>query len=116
MIHADRPEVILGEDIDNGKDLRILNAFGGDNQSFGGKVGSLMKVKLFWKNAPVVHGDKNARAFEDEINAWLSEHPRITIIDIRQSSSGETFGSWFVSVWYEDGGAEQAAAPDRGGR
>ena len=41
-----------------------------------------MKVKLFWKNAPVVHGDKNARAFEDEINAWLSEHPRITIIDI----------------------------------
>ena len=78
--------------------------------------GFLMKVKLFWKNAPVVHGDKNARAFEDEINAWLSEHPRITIIDIRQSSSGETFGSWFVSVWYEDGGAEQAAAPDRGGR
>ena len=75
-----------------------------------------MKVKLFWKNAPVVQGDKNARAFEDEINAWLSEHPRITIIDIRQSSSGETFGSWFVSVWYEDGGAEQAAAPDRGGR
>ncbi len=65
-----------------------------------------MKVKLFWKNAPVVHGDKNARAFEDEINAWLSEHPRITIIDIRQSTSGETFGSWFVSVWYEDGGAE----------
>ena len=61
-----------------------------------------MKVKLFWKNAPVGNGDKNARAFEDEINAWLSESPRIKIVDIRQSSSGGSFGSslWFVSVWY----------------
>jgi hypothetical protein len=69
-----------------------------------------MKVKLFWTKAPVVNGDKNIRPFEDEINAWLSERPRIKIIDIRQSSSGETFGSWFVSVWYEEGAAEPAAA------
>jgi hypothetical protein len=64
-----------------------------------------MKVKLFWKNAPVAHGDKLARAFEDEINAWLSENPRIKMVDIKQSSSGESFGSWFVSVWYEEGAA-----------
>ena len=48
-----------------------------------------MKVKLFWKNAPVVHGDKNARAFEDEITAWLSEHPRIKIIDITDRCAKE---------------------------
>ena len=64
-----------------------------------------MKVKLFWKNAPVGHGDKNVHAFEEEINAWLSENPRMKIIDIKQSSSGESFGSWFVSVWYEEGAA-----------
>src|SRR5215831_10135410 len=56
--------------------------------SFGGKGGSRMKVKLLWKNAPVGNGDKNARAFEEEINAWLSEHPCIKIVDIKQSSSG----------------------------
>jgi len=59
-----------------------------------------MKVKLFWKNAPVGNGDKNARAFEDEINAWLSESPGIKIVDIRQSSSGGSFGSSLWSVWY----------------
>lgn len=76
-----------------------------------------MKVKLFWKNAPIGNGDKNAHAFEDEINAWLSEHQRIKIVDIRQSSSGGSFGSslWFVSVWYEEVAAEPGAAPDRGG-
>ena len=76
-----------------------------------------MKVKLFWKNAPVGNGDKNARALEEGINAWLSEQPRIKIVDIRQSSSGGSFGSslWFVSVWYEEGAADQPAAPDRGG-
>ncbi len=64
-----------------------------------------MKVKLFWKNAPVGRGDKNARALEDEINQWLSENLRIKIVDIKQSSSGGSFGAslWFVSVWYEQG-------------
>jgi hypothetical protein len=64
-----------------------------------------MKVKLFWKNSPVGRGDKNARALEEEINAWLSENPRIKIVDIKQSSSGGSLGGslWFVSVWYEDG-------------
>ena len=69
-----------------------------------------MKVKLFWKNAPVGHGEKNAHTFEEEINAWLGEHPRIKIVDVRQSSSGETMFLWFVSVWYEEGAAERVAA------
>jgi len=63
-----------------------------------------MKVKLFWKNNPVQIATKNARDLENEINAWLSENPRIKIIDIKQSSSGGSFfgGLWFVSVWYEE--------------
>lgn len=63
-----------------------------------------MKVKLFWKNGPIGAGDKNAHVFEDEINAWLGEHPRIEIVDIKQSSSGGSFGPslWLMSVWYEE--------------
>jgi hypothetical protein len=65
-----------------------------------------MKVKLFWMNDPLMFGlgDKNARALEDQINAWLSENPRIKIVDIKQSSSSSSFGRtlWFVSVWYEE--------------
>jgi hypothetical protein len=71
-----------------------------------------MKVKLFWMNNPLMGGplvviDKNARALEDQINAWLSENARIKIIDIKQSASGGSFFSalWFISVWYEDGAA-----------
>jgi hypothetical protein len=66
-----------------------------------------MKVKFFWKNAPTGDGGKNARALEDEINAWLSANPRIKIVNIKQSSSGGSFGAslWFVSVWYEEGAA-----------
>jgi len=41
---------------------------------------------------------------ENDVNEWLAQHPKIKIMDIRQSSNG---GSWatsklFVSVWYED--------------
>ena len=68
-----------------------------------------MKVKLFWKNKPLGGGlfssaAKNARALEDQINAWLSENPRIRIVDIKQSSSGGSFAPdlWFISVWYEE--------------
>jgi len=61
-----------------------------------------MKVKLF--------GRENKKQglevldLENEINAWLEQHPKIKLIDIRQSSNG---GSWatsklFISVWYED--------------
>ena len=76
-----------------------------------------MKVKLFWKVAPG-RGGNNVPAFEDEINAWLSGHPRITVVEIRQSSSGGSWAPsmWFVSVSYEEGAAEASAAADRGGR
>ncbi len=70
-----------------------------------------MKVKLFWQNNPLGGGGmfssagKNARALEGEINAWLSENPRIRIVDIKQSASGGSFAMslWFVSIWYEEG-------------
>ena len=67
-----------------------------------------MKVKLFLKTSQLGIGNKHAGAFEEEINAWLSEHPRIKIVDVRQSSSGGSFGPslWFVSVWYEEVAAE----------
>jgi hypothetical protein len=66
-----------------------------------------MKVKLFWKNGPVGGGDKNAHALEEEINAWLSQNPRIKIVHIKQSGSGGSLAGslWFVSVWYEEGAA-----------
>jgi hypothetical protein len=72
-----------------------------------------MKVKLFWQSNPVVHllfsgkSDKNARALEDQINAWLSENPRIKIADIRQSAYYTSLGTslWLISVWYEEGTA-----------
>jgi hypothetical protein len=69
-----------------------------------------MKVKLFWRNNPLggTSPEKNARALEDEINAWLSENPRIRIIDIRQSASdGGVFVAtlWLISVWYEEAAA-----------
>lgn len=67
----------------------------------------MIKVKLVWKNAPVDNDDKNAHVFEDEINSWLRANSRVKIVDIRQSSSGGSFGSslWFISVWYEEGAA-----------
>ena len=75
-----------------------------------------MKVKLFWKNAPVGNGDVGAHAFEKEINAWLRGHPRIKVVDVKQASCGGSFGSslWFVSVWYEEGAAEPAVGRERG--
>jgi hypothetical protein len=70
-----------------------------------------MKIKLFWKNKPLGGGlfsaGKNAHALEEQINTWLSENPRIRIVDIKQSSSGGSFAPdlWLISVWYEEGPA-----------
>ena len=76
-----------------------------------------MKVKLFWKKNPakfeplVKFGffgtNANAISLEDEINAWLREHPHIKIADIRQSATGGSWGPmlWSISVWYEEGDA-----------
>lgn len=66
-----------------------------------------MKVKLFWKNHPL--GPRAqfepARDLEAEINIWLSENPRIKVVDLKQSASGGSFSPslWLISVWYEEG-------------
>jgi hypothetical protein len=95
-----------------------------------------MKVKLFWKKNPVKFRLANrlfwkhklvtfgslkrfgppltfnddidkAASLEDEINAWLLEHPHIKIADIKQSATGGSWGPmlWSISVWYEEGNA-----------
>jgi len=83
-----------------------------------------MKVKLFWKKNPVkfvplagqrfsskarqffgLDDETNTSSLEDDINAWLREHPHIKIADIRQSATGGSWGPmlWSISVWYEEG-------------
>ncbi len=62
-----------------------------------------MKMKLFGRENSK-HG-LEVLDLEKDVNYWLEQHPKIKIIDIRQSSNG---GSWatsklFVSVWYEEG-------------
>jgi hypothetical protein len=64
-----------------------------------------MKVKLFWSNNP--RGGRkgaNPNLFEDQINAWLRENPRIKVLDIKQSATGRSFNPslWLISIWYED--------------
>lgn len=69
-----------------------------------------MKVKLFWKNNPLgprrlfTYSHENARSLEDEINAWLREHPSIKVVEIKQSASGGSLepSFWVFSVWYEE--------------
>lgn len=65
-----------------------------------------MKVKLFWRDSPNAFPKGNASDFENEINAWLKENPRIKVTSIQQSSSGAGVGAggslWLISVWYED--------------
>ena len=61
-----------------------------------------MKMKLFGRENSK-HG-LEVLDLENDVNEWLAQHPKIKIMDIRQSSNG---GSWatsklFVSVWYED--------------
>ncbi len=58
-----------------------------------------MKMKLFGKE-----GSKKVLGLEEEVNAWLEQHPNIKIIDIRQSTSGGSLADTklYISVWYED--------------
>jgi hypothetical protein len=64
-----------------------------------------MNVKLFCGIVPMV-GRKGATAsvFEDQINAWLRENPRIKVLDIKQLASGGIFAPtlWLISIWYEE--------------
>jgi hypothetical protein len=68
-----------------------------------------MKVKLFHCNCPLrnpkINGEKcpKYKMFENEMNAWLEEHPDIKVSRIEQSASGGSFSEslWLISVWYE---------------
>ena len=73
-----------------------------------------MRVKLFWKYNPLgprgwfSFSGRNAQALEDEINAWLRDHPAAKVVEIKQSGSDSSSGQalWLISVWYEEAGAE----------
>lgn len=56
-------------------------------------------MKLFGKE-----GSKEVLGLEQEVNAWLEQHQKIKIIDIRQSASGGSLQDTklYISVWYED--------------
>jgi len=56
-------------------------------------------MKLFGKE-----DSKKILGLEEEVNAWLDQHPNIKIIDIRQSASGGSLADTklYISVWYED--------------
>jgi hypothetical protein len=58
-----------------------------------------MRMKLFGKE-----GSKKVLGLEEVVNNWLEQHPRIKIVDIRQSASGGSLQDTklYISVWYED--------------
>ena len=47
---------------------------------------------------------RKSQDMEDEINAWLSQNPKIKVVDIKQSASGGSYMPtlWLISVWYEE--------------
>ena len=53
------------------------------------------------------HGDltiKRLQDLEDQVNAWLSQNPKIKVVDIKQSTGGGSWSPshWLISVWYEE--------------
>jgi hypothetical protein len=58
-----------------------------------------MKMKLFGRE-----GSREVLGLEDDVNAWLAQHPQIQIVDIRQSASGGSLldPKLYISIWYED--------------
>ena len=58
-----------------------------------------MKMKLFGEE-----GSKKVLGLEDDINAWLAQHPQIKVIDIEQCASGGSVHDTklYISVWYEE--------------
>ena len=47
---------------------------------------------------------RKSQDLEDEINAWLSQNPKIKVVDIKQSAGRDNIGTslWLISVWYEE--------------
>ncbi len=58
-----------------------------------------MKVKLFGEA-----GSKKVLQLEDQVNAWLIEHPQLKIHEIKQSATGGSLHDTklYISIWYED--------------
>ena len=52
---------------------------------------------------------KKSQELETEINNWLSQNPKIKVVDIKQSASGGSYNPslWLISVWYEDDAQQQ---------
>ena len=56
---------------------------------------------------------KKSQELETEINNWLSQNPKIKVVDIKQSASGGSYNPslWLILVWYEDD-AQQQCQPE----
>jgi hypothetical protein len=56
---------------------------------------------------------KKSQELETKINNWLSQNPKIKVVDIKQSASGGSYNPslWLISVWYEDD-AQQQCQPE----
>jgi hypothetical protein len=64
-----------------------------------------MKVKVFkTTNKPFSSKSKVISQFEQDINHWLENNPKINITNIKQSSWQVVFDveKHFISVWYEE--------------
>ena len=64
-----------------------------------------MKVKFFsTKGKQWGSSSRVTSQFEQDINHWLENNPKINITNIKQSSCGGSFDAekHFISVWYEE--------------
>lgn len=65
-----------------------------------------MKVKFFSASAagPLWRQSDPRRELENEVNRWLSEHPGIQVVSVKQSAAGGSLNasSFLISIWYED--------------
>ena len=64
-----------------------------------------MKVKVFkTTNKAFRSPERNILQFEQDINHWLENNPKINITNIKQSSCGGILDApkHFISVWYEE--------------
>ena len=64
-----------------------------------------MKVKVFkTTNKPFSSKSRVISQFEQDINHWLENNPKINITNIKQSSLGSLLEvkKLLISVWYEE--------------
>jgi len=64
-----------------------------------------MKVKVFsTKGKQWGSSSRVTSQFEQDINHWLENNPKINITNIKQSSCGGSLDmeKHFISVWYEE--------------